>query len=139
MNQRVVKAKENVITIQQLINQWNEIPLFERIKKDGRNEDLLNIEGKKFGKYEGFEKLRNRNRLISDNTIIFIILYFIVSIVFLILGMGEKKQARYADVKKVGTEILTLVGDCQKLFQASEDSVHWHAYLEFIEQIVVTG
>lgn len=53
--------------------------------------------------------------------------------------MGEKKQARYADVKKVGAEILTLVGDCQKLFQASEDSVHWHAYLEFIEQIVVSG
>ena len=56
MNQRVVKAKENVITIQHLINKWNEIPLFERIKKDGRNEDLLNIEGKKFGKYEVFEK-----------------------------------------------------------------------------------
>ena len=72
MNQRVVKAKENVITIQHLINKWNEIPLFERIKKDGRNEDLLNIEGKKFGKYEVFEKLRNRNRLILDNTVIFI-------------------------------------------------------------------
>ena len=85
------------------------------------------------------KKLRSRNKLILDSTIIFIMLYSIVSIAFLILGMGEKKQARYADVKKVGAEILTLVGDCQKLFQASEDSVHWHAYLEFIEQIVVSG
>ena len=62
MNQRVVKAKENVITIQHLINKWNEIPLFERIKKDGRNEDLLNIEGKKFGKYEVFEKTTKQEK-----------------------------------------------------------------------------
>ena len=53
--------------------------------------------------------------------------------------MGEKKLARYADVKHVGTEIISLVRECQKLFQAKVDSVHWHMYLEFIEQIVVTG
>ena len=57
MNQRVVKAKENVIVIQHLINRWNEIPLFERIKEEGRAEDLLNIEGRQFGKDESFEKL----------------------------------------------------------------------------------
>ena len=56
MNQRVVKAKENVIVIQHLINKWNEIPLYERIKEEGRAEDLLNIEGKQFGKDEIFEK-----------------------------------------------------------------------------------
>ena len=50
--------------------------------------------------------------------------------------MGAKKQERYADVKQVGVEIVGLVGECQKLFQATEDSVHWHSYLDFIEQII---
>ena len=53
--------------------------------------------------------------------------------------MGAKKQARYADVKQVGVEIVGLVGECQKLFQATEDSVHWHSYLDFIEQIIISG
>ena len=53
--------------------------------------------------------------------------------------MGAKKQERYADVKQVGLEIVGLVGECQKLFQATEDSVHWHCYLDFIEQIIING
>ena len=53
--------------------------------------------------------------------------------------MGAKKQARYAEVKQVGLEIVDLVGECQKLFQATEDSVHWHSYLDFIEQIIISG
>ena len=57
----------------------------------------------------------------------------------LILGMGAKKQERYADVKQVGVEIVGLVGECQKLFQATEESVHWHSYLDFIEQIIING
>ena len=56
-----------------------------------------------------------------------------------ILGMGAKKQERYADVKQVGVEIVGLVGECQKLFQATEESVHWHSYLDFIEQIIING
>ena len=44
MNQRVVKAQENVATITSLINKWNEMPLFARIKEE-RVEPLLNIEG----------------------------------------------------------------------------------------------
>ena len=44
MNQRVVKAQENVATIATLINKWNEKPLYARIKEE-RVEPLLNIEG----------------------------------------------------------------------------------------------
>ena len=53
--------------------------------------------------------------------------------------MDETKKARYEEVKKVGEEITGLVKECQKLFQASEDSVHWHAYLDFIEEIITSG
>ena len=53
--------------------------------------------------------------------------------------MEEIKKARYEEVKKVGEEILGLVRESQKLFQASEDSVHWHAYLDFIEEIITLG
>ena len=55
------------------------------------------------------------------------------------LGMDETKKTRYEEVKKVGEEIIGLVKECQKLFQASEDSVHWHAYLDFIEGIIKSG
>jgi hypothetical protein len=53
--------------------------------------------------------------------------------------MAAKKQERFAEVKQVGVEIVGLVGECQKLFQATEDSVHWHSYLDFIEQIIIAG
>ena len=56
-----------------------------------------------------------------------------------ILGMDETRKARYEEVKKVGDEIMQLVKECQKLFQATEDSVHWHAYLDFIEGIIKSG
>ena len=45
MNQRVVKAQENVIAIKSLINKWNSKPLFKRINKH-LTEPLLDIEGK---------------------------------------------------------------------------------------------
>ena len=45
MNQRVVKAQENVKLIKSLINKWNEKPLFKRINKP-MTEPLLDIEGK---------------------------------------------------------------------------------------------
>ena len=44
MNQRVVKAKENVCKIKSLINKWNEKPLFKRINKP-MTEPLLDIDG----------------------------------------------------------------------------------------------
>ena len=53
--------------------------------------------------------------------------------------MDETRKTRYEEVKKVGEEIIGLVKECQKLFQASEDSVHWHAYLDFIEGIIKSG
>ena len=53
--------------------------------------------------------------------------------------MEEIRKTRYEEVKRVGEEILGLVRESQKLFQASEDSVHWHAYLDFIEEIVTLG
>ena len=53
--------------------------------------------------------------------------------------MEERKQERYADVKQVGIEITSLVGECQKLFQAVEDSSYWHAYLEFIDDTIIKG
>ena len=53
--------------------------------------------------------------------------------------MDDTKKSRYEEVKKVGDEIISLVKECQKLFQASEDSVHWHAYLEFVEGIIKSG
>ena len=53
--------------------------------------------------------------------------------------MDETRKARYEEVKKVGDEIMQLVKECQKLFQATEDSVHWHAYLDFIEGIIKSG
>ena len=49
LNQRVVKAQENVTTIIKLINKWNEMPLFVRINQE-RIEPLLNIEGEEFKK-----------------------------------------------------------------------------------------
>ena len=77
------------------------------------------------------------------------IMYFIHILSILILkilrnydsctGMDETKKTRYEEVKKVGEEIIGLVKECQKLFQASEDSVHWHAYLDFIEGIIKSG
>ena len=45
MNQRVVKAQENVLLIKSLINKWNEKPLFKRINRP-MTEPLLDIEGK---------------------------------------------------------------------------------------------
>ena len=56
-----------------------------------------------------------------------------------ILGMEAKKQERYADIKQVGIEIISLVGECQKLFQAVEDSPFWHAYLDFLDNIIIAG
>ena len=53
--------------------------------------------------------------------------------------MDETRKVRYEEVKKVGDEIMGLVKECQKLFQATEDSVHWHAYLDFIEGIIKSG
>ena len=53
--------------------------------------------------------------------------------------MVERKQERYADAKQVGIEITSLVGECQKLFQAVEDSSYWHAYLEYIDDIIIRG
>ena len=53
--------------------------------------------------------------------------------------MVEKKQERYADVKQVGNEITSLVAECQKLFEAVEDSSCWHAYLEYIDEIIIRG
>lgn len=53
--------------------------------------------------------------------------------------MDENKQKRYGEVKEVGMEITRLVGECQKLFQAVEDSCYWQAYLEFVDEIIVAG
>ena len=53
--------------------------------------------------------------------------------------MEGNKQERYADVKQVGIEIVGLVGQCQKFFQAVEDSAYWHAYLDFLDNIIITG
>ena len=44
LNQRVVKAQENVVAIRELIRRWKDKPMFERIHEE-RTEPLLNIEG----------------------------------------------------------------------------------------------
>ena len=44
LNQRVVKAEENIVAIRELISRWKDKPMFERIHEE-RTEPLLNIEG----------------------------------------------------------------------------------------------
>ena len=53
--------------------------------------------------------------------------------------MTELKEKRYKQVGKAGTEIVRLVDECQKYFHALESTDTWHAYLEFIDDIVREG
>jgi len=39
--------------------------------------------------------------------------------------MPERRKARYDDVEVAGKKILGLVKDCQKYFQAHEESEDW--------------
>jgi hypothetical protein len=79
---------------------------------------------------------------------IFAILTTTVNIIFILdffihnsfrLEMPAKKAKRYEEVTEAGHTITSLIQDCQKYFQCSEDLPAWHKYLTFVDQIVVNG
>jgi len=136
---RVSKAQENVDSIKKTMLQWKESPLFVR-NEDHKSEGLINVKGAK--------TTDTLNELININYDIF-------------ADMPEKKNARYEEIGESGQKIVGLIKDCQKYFQATEESENWKRslnydnihlhrytinilssldrYLTFVDEIIVHG
>ena len=56
-----------------------------------------------------------------------------------LLGMEESKKRRYAEFSEASTKISTLISQCKELFEAKDGTEEWHAYLEYVDEIIVTG
>ena len=51
----------------------------------------------------------------------------------------KAKSERYADIKEGGKEVERMLKDTNKMLRVSNASLDWHAYIDFINNIVVDG
>ena len=73
---RVQKSQANVVKIEELINKWREIPLFERIKEPGK-EPLLNLDDREAKKTERYNEINESvakiQELVEENEKLFLV------------------------------------------------------------------
>ena len=53
--------------------------------------------------------------------------------------MKGKTIKRNAEFSKASKKITSLVNECKENFRAQDDSKTWHAYLEYVDEIIITG
>ena len=53
--------------------------------------------------------------------------------------MPQHKQKRYTEFTKASNKIGALMEQCKELFGVKDDCEAWHAYLEYVDEIIING